>query len=196
MADEDKRRRTVYLNRIDGLTDDERTRRFSNIDDHYEPGVLINIREATVASRGMITLVGDYGTGKSTLLICAVNEARELGRVAVYTTLTDLLAYLRRTFEPGAEDTFDQYWEALLSCDVLALDELDEPKSTDWALEKFQRLMDERWRRMEDQFTICAINSRINSLPGKIQSRLRDGRAQIISIGGLDMRPGNTWERN
>lgn len=194
MADADKQRRTAFLLKMDGLTSVERTRRFGNIRDTYGPGTLHGVKLAVEQHRGLITLNGNYGTGKSTLLICAVNEARENGRLAIYTTLADLLSYLRSTFAPDAEETFDKYWDALVKCDVLALDELDEFATTPWAMEKFLMLMDERWRRMEEVLTLCALNNRLQSLPGKVQSRLRDGRAQLITTSGPDLRALNSWE--
>lgn len=179
---------------MDGLTDAERTKRFSNIEDNYDPGVLHGLKLAVEQHRGLFTLHGAFGTGKTTLLICAVNEARELGRLAIYTTTVDLLSYLRSTYGPDAEESFDKYWDALVRCEVLALDELDEFSTTPWAMEKFLALIDERWRRMDEVLTLCALNNRIQSLPGKVQSRLRDTRGKVIEIEGGDMRRLNTWE--
>lgn len=194
-TDFDKQKRNQYLLAMDGLTTDERTKRFLLLDDgNYAPGILHAIRQAVQDHRGLITLFGGFGVGKTTLLMCAVNEGRDAGKLAMYTTLTDLLDYLRSTFGPDADDNFDKYWDALIHCDILALDELDEPHTTPWAMERFLRLIDERWRRMDEALTLCATNNRIQSLPGKIQSRLRDGRAQIISIEGHDMRPANSWD--
>lgn len=192
--EEDKIQRRTFLLKMDGLTDTERQRRFSNIQDSYEPGLLPSLKLAVEQHRGLITLHGGYGRGKTTLLICAVNEAREQSRLAIYTTTVDLLNYLRSTFSPDSEDSFDKYWDALVRCEVLALDELDEFSTTPWAMEKFLSLMDERWRRMDEVLTICALNNRIQALPGKVQSRLRDGRGKVIEITGADMRSLNTWE--
>lgn len=189
--DEDKLRRNQFLLKMDGLTAQERGKRFSAIDDNYEAGVLHSVKAAVDQSCGLITLMGSFGVGKTTLLMCAVNEGRLAGKLAIYTTVTDLLSYLRSTFGPDAEESFDKYWDALIRCDILALDELDEFNTTPWALERFHRLIDERWRRMDEVLTLCASNNRVQSLPGKVQSRLRDVRAQIITLEGRDMRRSN-----
>lgn len=186
-------RRTQFLTKMDGLTPRERELRFSAIDDNYEPGVLHLLKRAAEEHRGLITLTGGFGVGKTTLLMCGVNEGRNHNQLAIYTTVTDLLSYLRSTFDPDADESFDKYWDALIRCSILALDEMDEFKTSSWAMERFLRLIDERWRRMDEVLTLCALNNRINSLPGKVQSRLQDGRAEIIAIGGNDMRPSNTW---
>ena len=192
-AEEDRKRRYAFLQNMDGLTEDERAKSFANIQDNYEVGVLNRVQLAASEARGLITLQGSYGVGKTTLLMCAVNQGRDNGKLALYTTLTDLLRYLRSTFDRESEVSYDKYWQALIDCDILALDELDEPRTSDWVLEIFLRLIDERWRRIDERLTICALNGRIHSLPGKIQSRLTDGRAQIIAMGGHDMRPSNFW---
>lgn len=192
--EEDRQKRLAFLLRMDGLTAQERRKSFAAIEDMYDDNSLPIIRQAVQDRRGLITLIGNYGVGKTTLLMCAVNEGREAGHLALYTTLTDLLSYLRSTFDADSDMSFDKYWQALIDCDILALDELDEPKTSDWVLEIFMRLMDERWRRLDERLTLCATNRRITALHGKIQSRLNDGRAQVLSIGGQDMRPANSWD--
>lgn len=192
-TEDDKLRRGQFLLKMDGLTSRERGKKFTNIQDNYSPGVLHGIKIAVDECSGLITLTGSYGVGKTTLLMCAVNEGRDAGKLAIYTTVTDLLSYLRSTFGPDAEESFDKYWDALIRCEILALDELDEFHTTPWAMERFLRLIDERWRRMDEVLTLCAINNRIQSLPGKIQSRLKDLRAQIIALEGHDMRLENDW---
>lgn len=187
-ADEDKIRRGQFLLKMDGLTERERQMNFAALEDRYEVGTLHGIKAAVDSCNGLITLTGSFGVGKTTLLICAINQGRNAGKLAIYTTVTDLLSYLRSTFNPEAEESFDKYWDALIRCDILALDELDEFNTTPWAMERFLRLIDERWRRMDEALTLCALNNRVQSLPGKIQSRLRDIRAQVIELEGRDMR--------
>ena len=61
---------------------------------------------------------------------------------------------------------------------------------------RFERLIDERWRGMGEQLTLCAFNApgadragRLQTgLPDVVESRLRDRRAQWIHVGGMDMR--------
>lgn len=187
-ADVDKRR--AWLLQIDGLTEAERALRFGVLDRRDNGAAVDAVVAHTAARRGMVTLTGKPGLGKSALLICAVNAAREAGAAAVYTTVTDLLDYLRAAYNPQAEGPgFDGRWDLLIKADVLALDELDEFNTTPWAMERFMRLIDERWRRMDEGLTLLATNSRINALPGKVASRLRDGRAVVIEMAGPDMRP-------
>lgn len=186
----DAQRRRAYLMRIDGLTPRERALRFVDMESPMTPQIHMAVKER----RGIITLTGKPGTGKTSMLICAVNAAREANVPAVYTTVTDLLDYLRQAYDPKTDLSFDARWDLLTRCEVLALDELDEFNTTSWAMERFLRLIDERWRGMDDHLTLCATNSRLNALPDKVASRLRDGRAQVIELGGADMRPYQRWE--
>lgn len=188
----DTERRRAYLLRIDGLTPREREMSFADLEGAND-SVAAHLQNAVTLRRGLITLMGKPGTGKSSMLISAVNSARDANVPAVYTTVTDLLDYLRQAYAPHTELSFDARWDLLVRCEVLALDELDEFNTTPWAIERFLRLIDERWRAMDDHLTLCATNSRLNTLPEKVASRLRDGRAQVMELTGADMRPYQRW---
>lgn len=166
---------------------------FADLQGESIEAIARQVQEATMRRRGIVTLTGKPGTGKSSVLIAAVNAARELGVPAVYTTVTDLLDYLRQAYAPNTNLDFDARWDLLIRAEVLALDELDEFNTTPWAMERFLRLIDERWRAMDTCLTLCATNSRINSLPEKVASRLRDGRGYIFELKGADMRPYQRW---
>ena len=191
-SDHERRRRRLL--EMDGLTDIERQLTFDRLTTNGSGPAIDAVREAAALRRGLITLVGRPGTGKSTLLVCAVNAAREANVPAVYTTVTDLLDYLRAAYNPAhGELAFDARWDLLVRAEVLALDELDEFNTTAWASERFLRLMDERWRAMDRCLTLCACNVPLATLPDKVGSRLHDGRGRVIEMRGRDMRPFASW---
>lgn len=193
-SDLERARRQQQLLAVDGLNHLERKLRFSGLAANGNAATIAAVRMIADMRRGMVTLTGKPGTGKTTLLVCAVNEARNNGALAVYTTVTDLLDYLRKAYDPKNTGlTADGRWNLLINADVLALDELDEWNATPWAEERFLRLMDERWRAMDRCLTLCATNSPLDSLPGKVASRLRDGRAEVHEMVGADMRPLLGW---
>ena len=73
-------RRARKLQAVDGLREGERRLRFAGLD--VTPAnreAIVAVNQATAAQRGIVTLIGPVGTGKTSLLICAVNEAREAG---------------------------------------------------------------------------------------------------------------------
>ncbi len=192
----DRAKRSQWLREIDGLTAAEREMGFQwLVVTNANRDAVEAVEQATVVRRGMVTLSGPPGTGKSTILICAVNAAREANIPSVYVTMTDLLDYLRAAFNPERRDlSFEKRWDLLVSAEVLALDELDEFNCTPWAAERFLRLIDERWRNMHTHLTLLATNSSLSRLPPKVASRLHDGRASVWTLRGEDMRRAEGWE--
>lgn len=187
--------RKAKLMRLDGLTDEERSYR---LDDYritpQNRSAYGAAMKASALQRGFILLEGPYGVGKSRLLIAVVNECRDAGYLAVYSTMAELLDYLRDAFNPKSDkDGFEDRWETLVSAPVLAIDELEKFAATPWAMEKFTQLLHLRYRNIGSQLTIMATNGTLSGLPGDVQSRLNDGRAMVFRINDADQRPMNEW---
>lgn len=202
-AAEAAERRKAYLLSIDGLKPAERgmTLAAYRIGRHNRQAVE-DVAAGVEKGVGLITLTGEYGVGKTALLMAAINECRVRDWTSIYTTVADLLAWLREGFTPYAERdpeddlSYEKRWRLLTNCQCLCLDELTAFSVTPWAAERFERLIDERWRSMSAKLTICALNGErgqttdqmLDHLPGVIESRLNDRRAKLIQIGGVDMR--------
>jgi DNA replication protein DnaC len=137
------------LRKICGLTREMQgwtfanTVRYEGIAEAYDVA-----QELATHPRRFLTLLGDYGIGKTRLLACIVNAARSAGLPAVYTTTASLLDHLRAAYAPNAEVRYDERLELVTSARVLCLDEFDRFNSTDWAQEKFFQLVDVQ-RRLE-----------------------------------------------
>jgi len=187
-------RRTAYLEKIDGLKHDERGLTLDRYRvSRYNRKAVDAVREGVERRAGLITVYGAFGVGKSALLMAAVNEMRGRDQTAVYTTVADLLSWLRAAFDPAVErdpedQSFARRWDLLVNCRCLALDELTAFSITPWAEERFERLIDQRWRSLGDKLTLCAFNGDVANLPGMVESRLRDRRAALVEIAGIDMR--------
>ena len=207
LAEAARLRRLAWLEKIDGLKASERTLSLAD----YKVGPHNRQAAAAVAAGiekgcGLITLWGPYGVGKTALMIAAVNACRNQDRSAMYRTTADMLAWLRAGFDQSQRDgedfSYEKRWQMLTTVRCLALDEMTAFSVTPWAAERFERLIDERWRSMRDLLTICAFNASEEPeegrsglpgvveirLPGVVESRLRDVRAQWINVGGRDMR--------
>lgn len=172
------------LESLDGLYAAEREHRFETTDPHTQQVTARDVLRNAFA--GVYVLQGPPGTGKSHFLHCVVNQARDAERVAIYSTVTDVLDYLRAAFNPRHEEFFEDRWNLLVDCDVLALDELDEFNVTEWAKERFLRLIDERWRKRDKLLTVVALNGEARSLLPKVASRLVQGH--VLSMRNVDMR--------
>jgi DNA replication protein DnaC len=88
------------------------------------------------AGRGL-WLMGDTGTGKTTLAMAVSKASLEAGRSVAIYSLPKLLARIRRTYdaEPGG-DSYLAFFERLGAVDLLHIDDLGAEKSSEWVLER------------------------------------------------------------
>ncbi len=91
-------------------------------------------------------LMGDTGTGKTTLAMLISKQVLASGRAAAIYSLPKLLARIRRTYdaEPGGE-SYLALFEQLASVDLLHIDDLGAEKRSDWVLEQLYALVNERY---------------------------------------------------
>jgi DNA replication protein DnaC len=91
-------------------------------------------------------LMGDTGTGKTTLAMLVSKQALADGRAVAIYSLPKLLARIRRTYdaEPG-QDSYLALFEQLTSVDLLHIDDLGAEKRSDWVLEQLYALVNERY---------------------------------------------------
>lgn len=91
-------------------------------------------------------LIGDVGTGKTTLAMLISRYALEAGRTVGIYSAPSLLARIRRTYDAGpGEDSYLELFERLASVDLLHIDDLGAEKRTDWVLEQFYAIINERY---------------------------------------------------
>jgi len=134
---------------------------------------------------GFYTFWGDFGGGKSLALRIVVNELREHHGVDGYYALSAGVLDHIRTLIGSNEDT-SAFWDRLLNVPVLALDEVDRFKATEWAHEKLFVLIDTRYRQIETHLTVFGTNTdpSVNLPPeealGYLYSRMREGKRQWL----------------
>jgi DNA replication protein DnaC len=97
------------------------------------------------AGRGM-WLIGNTGTGKTTLGMLTAKSALAAGRsVAVYFA-PKLLTRIRQTYQATeSEDAYDAFFRRLTSVDLLYIDDLGAERQTDWVVEQLYALVNERY---------------------------------------------------
>ncbi len=102
--------------------------------------------EQNLASGRGLWLMGDTGTGKTTLAMLVSRMALEAGHSVAIYSLPKLLARIRRTYdsEPGG-DSYLSFFERLTSVDLLHIDDLGAEKRSDWVLEQLYALVNERY---------------------------------------------------
>jgi DNA replication protein DnaC len=102
--------------------------------------------EANLDSGKGLWLMGDTGTGKTTLAMLVSKTALAAGRSVAIYSLPKLLARIRRTYdaEPG-QDSYLALFDQLTSVDLLHIDDLGAEKRSDWVLEQLYALVNERY---------------------------------------------------
>jgi len=97
------------------------------------------------AGRGL-WLMGDTGTGKTTLAMLVSKAALGDNRSVAIYSLPKLLARIRQTYdaEPGG-DSYLSFFNRLTSVDLLHIDDLGAEKRSDWVLEQLYALVNERY---------------------------------------------------
>ena len=91
-------------------------------------------------------LMGDVGTGKTSLAMLVSKSAAEAGRSVAIYSLPRLLARIRRTYDADVgEDSYLQFFHRLASVDLLQIDDLGAEKRSDWVLEQLYAIVDERY---------------------------------------------------
>jgi len=148
------------------------------------------VSERLDAGRGL-WLMGDVGTGKTSLAMLVSKAALEAGRTAAIYSLPRLLARIRRTYDgdPG-EDSYLDFFERLTSVDLLHVDDLGVEKRSDWVLEQLYAIVDERY---ESQRSIV-VTTNLDQAELEVQigprtvSRLLEICGDPLPLFGEDLR--------
>ena len=143
---------------------------------------------------GWLYIHGGNGLGKTYLSSIATAEAIRLGMSAEIMLVADLLNYLKDSFSGEGKSTMTRMNE-LISLDVLVLDEFGAHKSTAWAEESIQTILQKRYKNAsEDAKGITIFTSEQPpevAAARYIQDRLRDsrlGKLTVIEMTGKSVR--------
>ena len=151
-----------------------RDRTFESFDDNIR-----GTREAFDAAfeyarhpAGWLVLVGDYGCGKTHLAAAIANYAhaeRDMG--PILAVVPDLLDYLRTTFSPDSEVSYDDRFNAFREADLLILDDLGTENATPWAREKLFQIINHRYN---EGYPLVVTTNDLDRVDPRIRSRLCD----------------------
>ncbi len=138
---------------------------------------------------GWLVLRGGYGCGKTHLAAAIANAAIARGDMPIFTTVPDLLDYLRAAFAPGASEDYAARFRQIREAPLLILDDLGTEQGTPWALEKLFQLLN--YRYMARLPTIITTNRKLEELDPRLRSRLSDPDVvEIVTILAPDYRAG------
>jgi DNA replication protein DnaC len=145
-----------------------------------------NLREG----RGL-WLMGDVGTGKTSLAMLVSKAALEHGRSVAIYSLPRLLARIRRTYDAEAgEQSYLEFFERLTAVDLLHVDDLGAEKRSDWVLEQLYALVDERYESQRSIVVTTNLDqaSLEDQIGARTVSRLVEVCGDPLPLFGDDLR--------
>ena len=136
-------------------------------------------------------LMGDVGTGKTSLAMTVSKAAVEAGRSVAIYSLPRLLARIRRTYDAATgEDSYLDFFNRLTSVDLLHIDDLGAEKRSDWVLEQLYAIVDERYG--EERSMVVTTNLAQDALEEQIGPRTVSRLVEIcgdpLPLFGEDLR--------
>lgn len=137
--------------------------------------------------KGWLLLKGGYGCGKTHLAAAIANERLPKGLPTLFIVVPDLLDYLRSTYSPNSEVSYDERFESIRSSPLLILDDLGSQSATPWAQEKLFQLLNYRYNAQLP--TVLTTNKELEEIDMRLRSRLADVTlCEIVAIQAPDFR--------
>ncbi len=136
-------------------------------------------------------LMGDVGTGKTTLAMLVSKAVAEAGRTVAIYSLPRLLARIRRTYDAETgEDSYLEFFERLTSVDLLHIDDLGAEKSSDWVLEQLYAIVDDRYESKRSMLVTTNLDqaSLEEQIGSRTVSRLVEICGDPLPLFGEDQR--------
>jgi len=136
---------------------------------------------------GWLVFMGVNGCGKTHLAAAIANHLRREGKSVLFIVVTDLLDYLRSTFNPESRVSYDELFERIKKATVLILDDFGEQAATPWAQEKLYQLINYRYNaRLATVITTCLS---LDEIERRISSRMVDpSLSLVLNINAPDYR--------
>ncbi len=119
--------------------------------------------ENLAAGRGL-WLMGNTGTGKTTLAMLVAKEALAAGKTVAVYFAPKLLTQIRQTYQATeSEDAYDAFFKRLTSVDLLYVDDLGSERHTDWVVEQLYALVNERYENQRSVLVTSNAQSDIGA---------------------------------
>ncbi len=134
---------------------------------------------------------GDRGTGKTSLaMLISIHAIRARRSAAIYTA-PKLLEAIRATYDEDSPLTLSELTERLRTVDLLHIEDLAVPRTTEWVLEQLYTIINDRYQD-ERSVIFTADVHRVSDLGDRINyrtvSRLIDICGDPILMHGNDYR--------
>ena len=125
---------------------------------------------------GWLVLMGHPGRGKTHLAAAIANYNRRQGLECLFIQVADLLDYLRSTYAPSANTTYDELFDKIRNIPLLVLDDYGERTATPWSREKLYQIINHRYNaRLPTVITTSLSLRKIEKeIDRRISSRMAD----------------------
>lgn len=157
----------------------------------FTPPIRQSIQARLDAGRGAF-LYGDFGVGKTRMLVAALYSRLQLGETGLYLTVPKLLLKIKATFGGSTDATEAELVGLATSVRWLGLDDLGAERPTDWARAELFQIVNERYDR--DLPILGTSNLSFDQLDDsavlgkRIVSRLREMCGRPVEMRGADRR--------
>lgn len=150
------------------------------------------VRRILLTGYGWLFLWGDHGQAKTLLLKIAIAEVIRYGTESAYTSMVGMMDNFKKAFglrsgdSPDAESRIE-FWQQI---PVLAIDEFNRVKESDWVDERRFALMDTRYTQaiQHESITLIASNTSPEQQDSYLRDRILDGRFEVIELKGPSVR--------
>lgn len=121
-----------------------------------------------------LLLLGRSGTGKTHLAAAVANFREQLGDVVMFVTVTDLMDYLRDTYDKSSDTRFSQRLNQVKNVPLLVLDDLGADSSSSFVRERLVQILD--YRYVTRKPTVMTTLKSPETLDERIRTRILDDR--------------------